>query len=127
MERGYLWFVVAISVLAALPRLVASRRIADLEAARYQNEKVRNRRRKVGNAMLALTPLVLIGPLIMAFALHRPIAAWVWVAIAATVVTGAEWWAASRWYSREQILTITRISGIANAAVALGVWWFLLR
>ncbi len=119
--RGYAWFLIVVCGIAALMRLLTSRRLANINGLRLQLERRRNRHRWAGIAVI-LGSLVLV-PLYFWFRAQT----WMLLAAGVGVLSGAEFVANARSPGEPSLARQNQIFGGLYAAATLLVYFLILR
>lgn len=117
----YIWFLLVVTGLTALVRLVAPRQYASLESERLAEPRTRRHRLWMGAATAGLSPLILL------YGFWGPLRPWMWLSASVGMLTGVEQLTAARFYDPPRMLWHTRIFGMVAAAAAIAIYLFFLR
>ncbi len=119
--RYYAWFLLFVTAVPALLRLLQTRPVAELVSERMQDQKRRSRSRVVGWWSVAGSLILLP---VYVFYSHR---AWILLALIVGVLTGAEMVGNSRQPDAESLVRQNRIFGLMYALTAAGILVWLIR
>ncbi len=119
--RGYAYFLIVVCGIAALMRLVTSRRLATINCLRLQLDRRRNRHRWAGIAVI-LGSLVLV-PLYFWFRAQT----WMLLGAGVGVLSGAEFVANAKSPGEFSLTRQNRLFGGLYAVATLLVYLLILR
>ncbi len=116
--RYYAWFLLLVTALPALMRLLQTRQVAELVSVRLQDDQKRARSRKIGMVSAAAS-LVLI-PVYLLYSRQ----AWIAMAFVVGVLTGVEMVGNAARPDPASLARQNRIFGVLYAivAVAIAAW-----
>jgi UDP-N-acetylmuramyl pentapeptide phosphotransferase/UDP-N-acetylglucosamine-1-phosphate transferase len=120
--RIYAWFLLAVTALPAVARLLKPRELAQIMLARYQNPKRRKRARIGGLIYLVLALLAV--PFLWRSALHQQ--RWLIMALLVGAVSAVEFIWNSRSFDQGGLESQNRYFGGVYAAIAIAVALLLL-
>jgi len=118
----YIWFVVIVAGVAGLPRLLLSRRIAELQQAKLRERKSIVRSRNMSLLILA----VVIGFSGLYFTRwgHE---VWIEIAIVFSLLSSAEFFFQAQFPSLEALIFQNRLLGILYLGLSVGSYLMLSR
>ncbi len=120
--RIYAWFLLVVTVVPAVARLLKPRELARITLMRYQNPKRRKRARIGGIIYLALTTLAIPFLWLSPYRQQR----WLIVALLAIAVSALEFVLDSRLFNEEALARQNRYFGGIYAAMAIAITLLLL-
>ncbi len=123
MGRFYLWFVIVTAALAALPRLLLSNRLAELQQAKLQKKTSFLRSKKM--SLFFLVSSALFG--VVYFAFWHGHELWLQVAIVFSVLSTAEFFLQARFPSSDSLVFQNRLLGILYLGLSIGAYVLLRR
>jgi hypothetical protein len=118
----YIWFVIIVAAIAGLPRLVLSRRFAELQKAKLQQPNALARSRTMSMVLSAVV-LVFFGLYFTRWG-HD---AWVQIAIIFSFLSAAEFFFQSRFNSVDALTFQNRLLGILYLGLSIGSYIALKR
>lgn len=118
----YLWFVIIVAGLAGLPRVLLSRRFAELQHSKLLQENAIRRTRIMG--IFVLLVVVLFSGLYFTRWGHE---VWVKIAILFSLLSAVEFFAQAQFPSLEALMFQNRLLGILYLGLALGSYIMLSR
>ncbi len=119
--RYYAWFLLVVTVLPALMRLLQTRQVAELISERMQDVKKRARARKIG-FISAVSSLVLV-PVYFLYSRQ----AWIVMAFVVGVLTGVEMVGNAARPDPPSLVRQNRLFGTLYAVVALAIVAWIVR
>ncbi len=119
--RYYAWFLLLVTAVPALLRLLQTRPVAELVSERMQNLKRRSRSRLTGIFSVAGSLLLLP---VYVFYYRR---AWILLALIVGVLTGAEMVGNASRPEPDSLVRQNRIFGALYAVTAAGIIFWLVR
>jgi len=118
----YLWFVIVMAALAALPRLFLTRRLAELQQAKLMKKASIARTRKM--SLFFLLGTVVFGVLYFLFWRQE---VWLEVAIVFSVLSTAEFFLQARFPTLDSLIFQNRLLGILYLGLSIGSYVLLKR
>lgn len=118
----YAWFLLAVTVLPALARIVKPRELARIILVRYQNPKRRKRARIGGFIFIALC--VVLGPVLLMSPQRQQ--RWLIIAVLVILVSAIEFVMNSRSFNEEALTRQNRIFGGVYTSLAIAIALLLL-
>ena len=118
----YLWFVIVVAALAGIPRLIASRRFAELQQVRLKGRNSALRSRVM--AVVVLVVALLFGSLYFTRWGHE---AWVVIAVVFSLLSAAEFYFQAKFTSLEALIFQNRLLGILYLGLSAGSYLLLAR
>lgn len=109
----YLWFVVIVSLLAGLPRLIVSRRFAQLQMMRMRQKSSGVRSRIM--SLVVLAGGLLFGTLYFTRWGHE---VWVLIAVVFSLLSAAEFFFQAQFPTEESLIFQNRLLGILYLGLA---------
>ncbi len=119
--RYYAWFLLVVTALPALMRLLQTRQVAELVSERMHDDRKRARSRKIGVAS-ALASLVLV-PVYFLYSRQ----AWIVMAFVVGVLTGVEMVGNATRPDPPSLMRQNRIFGALYALVAVAIVAWIVR
>jgi hypothetical protein len=118
----YIWFVIIVAAVAGLPRLLLSRRFAELQRAKLQqaNSLVRSRNMSL---VLCVIVLVFVGLYFTRWG-HE---VWIEIAIIFSLLTAAEFFFQARFPNMDALVFQNRLLGILYLGLSIGSFIMLSR
>ena len=113
--RIYAWFLLFVTALPALARLLRPRELARIVLMRFQNPKRRKQVRVGGSIYLGLSAMALIFLLIVPVSQRR----WLLMAVLVSMVSALEFVLNSRLTEEEPLVRLNRLFGGAYAVLAI--------
>lgn len=118
--RVYIWFVVIVAALAGIPRLLLSRRFAELQRTKLQqkNSLVRSRNMSL---VLAFIVIIFAGLYFTPWG-HK---VWIEIAVLFSLLSAAEFFFQARFNSTEALIFQNRLLGILYLGLSVGSYIML--
>lgn len=118
--RVYIWFVVIVAALAGIPRLLLSRRFAELQRTKLQqkNSLVRSRNMSL---VLAFIVIIFAGLYFTPWG-HK---VWIEIAVLFSLLSAAEFFFQARFNSMEALIFQNRLLGILYLGLSVGSYIML--
>jgi hypothetical protein len=123
LGRFYLWFVIVTAALAALPRLLLTNRLAEMQQAKLQKKPSVLRSKKMSLFFLASTTVFGV----VYFGFWRSHELWLEVAIVFSVLSTAEFFFQARFPSLDSLIFQNRLLGILYLGLSIGSYVLLRR
>ena len=122
MARYYIWFVVVVSGVAGLPRILLARRFAELQLAKLQQKSKAASARTMGIGFLC-------GTLLLAAAYFTPWGHQIWLIIAVifSLLSGIEFFLESLVPTLDNMVFQKRLIGILYLGLSVGSFFMLPR
>jgi hypothetical protein len=111
----YIWFVIIVAALAGIPRLLLSRRFAELQRAKLQQRSSLMRSRTL-SLVIFFVVLVFAGVYFTRWG-HQ---AWVEIAIVFSLLSAAEFFFQAQFPSLEALVFQNRLLGILYLGLSIG-------
>lgn len=118
----YIWFVIVVAAIAGLPRLLLSRRFAELQQAKLKQQKSIARSRNMSIMILVL--VAIFASLYFTPWGHQ---AWIAIAIIFSLLSAAEFFFQSQFPSLEALIFQNRLLGILYVGLSAGSYLMLSR
>lgn len=120
--RVYIWFVVIVAALAGIPRLLLSRRFAELQRTKLQQKNALVRSRNM-SLILAFVAIVFAGLYFTPLG-HR---VWFKVAVIFSLLSAVEFFLQTKFNSVEALVFQNRLLGILYLGLSIGSYIMLSR
>lgn len=123
-KLGYLytWFVLIVSAIAGLPRLLLSRRFAELQLAKLRQKNSISRSRIMSLVVFCVV-LLFTGM----YLIHWRHEQWILIAIVFSVFSSAEFFFQARFPDVESLVFLNRLLGILYLGLAIASYVMLSR
>ena len=118
----YIWFVVIVAAIAGLPRLLLSRRFAELQQA-----KLRERKSIVRSRNMSLIILVVVASFAVLYFTRWGHESWIKIAIIFSLLSSAEFFFQAQFPTLEALVFQNRLLGILYLGLAIGSYLMLSR
>ena len=118
----YIWFVIIVAGLEGLPRLLLSRRFAELQQARLRDPKSIARSRN-----MSFIVLVVVVSFIALYFTRWGHEVWILIAIIFSLLSAAEFFFQAKFPSLEALVFQNRLLGILYVGLAIGSYLMLSR
>jgi hypothetical protein len=122
LGRYYLWFVIVVAGLAGLPRLILSRRFAELQHAKFQ-QKTSIMRSPTMSWVIVVLAVIFSGLYFTPWG-HQ---GWIRIAIVFSLLSAGEYFFQARYTSIDALTFQNRLLGILYLGVAAGSYIMLLH
>jgi hypothetical protein len=118
----YIWFVIIVAAVAGIPRLLLSRRFAELQRAKLQQKSSLARSRMLSLVIFFIV-LIFAGVYFTRWG-HE---AWIQIAIIFSLLSAAEFFFQSQFPSLEALVFQNRLLGILYLGLSIGSFIMLSR
>ena len=118
----YIWFVIIVAAVAGLPRLLLSRRFAELQLAKLRQGNSIARARNMSLIIVIVGLVLLVG-----YFTRWGHEAWIKVAIVFTFLSAAEFFFQAKFPSLEALVFQNRMLGILYLGLSAGSYLMLAR
>ena len=118
----YIWFVIIVAGVAGLPRLLLSRRFAELQQAKLRERKSIARSRRM--SLIILVVVVAFGAVYFTRWGHE---VWIQIAIIFSLLSSAEFFFQAQFPSLESLVFQNRLLGILYLGLSVGSYLMLSR
>ena len=118
----YIWFVIIVAGIAGLPRLLLSRRFAELQQA-----KLRERKSIVRSRRMSLIILIVVVAFAGVYFTRWGHEVWILIAIIFSLLSSAEFFFQAQFPSLESLVFQNRLLGILYLGLSIGSYVMLSR
>jgi hypothetical protein len=118
----YIWFVIVVAAVAGLPRLLLSRRFAELQQAKLRQKNSLARSRTI--SLVILVMVLLFSGIYFTRWGHE---VWVGIAIIFSLLSAAEFFFQAQFPSLESLIFQNRLLGILYLGLSIGSYVMLSR
>jgi hypothetical protein len=122
LAKFYVWFVIVVSGLAGLPRLLLSRRFAELQQAKLQDKNSIKRSRLMSVAVFFM---VLVFTVMYLTRWRHAI--WIAIAIAFSLLSSAEFFFQAKFPDLDSLVFQNRLLGILYLGLSVASYLMLSR